>query len=237
MEQINTNKIRIGNFTSSEIWKLTKEGKTKGTFGSPALTYIQEKNVERAFELPLKTDTWSKEMAWGNWVEQFAFAKLGFEYTLSSQTSKQHELYDFWAGSADGFKGTDTVFDIKCPFTRKSFYELIQIDSVEKFKEVKEEYYWQLVSNAIINNCTHAELIVYMPYHSDLQEISEAVNQYDGNQNQFSFIFYNKEQCPFINDGSTNLVDIYIFRFEVPEADKDYLTEKVTDAAKLLIPF
>ena len=93
MEQINTNKIRIGNFTSSEIWKLTKEGKTKGTVGSPALTYIQEKNVERAFELPLKTDVWSKEIAWGNWVEQFAFAKLGFEYTLSSQTSKQHEQH------------------------------------------------------------------------------------------------------------------------------------------------
>lgn len=67
MEQINTNKIRIGNFTSSEIWKLCKEDK-KGGFGAPALTYITEKNVERSFDLPLKTDVWSKEIAWGNWV-------------------------------------------------------------------------------------------------------------------------------------------------------------------------
>ena len=233
METINTNKIRIGNFTSSEIWKLCKEDK-KGGFGAPALTYITEKNVERAFDLPLKTDVWSKEIAWGNWVEQFAFAKLGLEYTLSSQTTKQHELYDFWAGSADGFKGADTVFDIKCPFTRKSFFELIQIDSVEKFKEVKEEYYWQLVSNAILNDCKFAEFIVYMPYFTDLIDISQAVKEFDGDQKPFEFIFYNVDQCPFIKDGSIKLKDLNIFRFEVPEADKVYLTKRVTEASKLL---
>jgi len=237
MSTINTNKIRIGNFTSSEIYKLTKEGKTKGTLGKPAITYIEEKNTERLFEMPLDSEMYSKPTSWGNFVEQFAFAKLGLDYQLSSQTSVLHNEIDCWAGSADGFKFDEgkTVIDIKCPFTRLRFSQLIKIKTGKELKENFEDYYWQLVSNAILNECKYAELIIYMPYLSDLIEISEAVKNYDGDQKPYEFIFYQMEACPFIKDGSTKIKDLNILRFEVTGADKIFLTEKVKLASKYLI--
>ena len=40
------NEIRNGNFTSSEIVALTKKGKGANGFGSAAITYIEECNME-----------------------------------------------------------------------------------------------------------------------------------------------------------------------------------------------
>jgi hypothetical protein len=201
------------------------------------LTYIEEKNAERMFEMPLDSEMNSKPTSWGNFVEQFAFAKLGLDYQLSSQTSILHKEIDCWAGSADGFKFDKgkTVIDIKCPFTRLRFSQLIKIKTGEELKENFEEYYWQLVSNAILNECKYAELIVYMPYYSDLKLISEEVFNYDGDQKPYEFIFYQIESCPFIYDFSQRLKDLNKLRFEVSEADKLFLTEKVKLASKYLI--
>ena len=52
-----------------------------------------------------------------------------------------------------------------------------EVHSMEAMKAVRyshkdgDKYYFQLVSNAIINDCKFAELIIYMPYQSEIPEI------------------------------------------------------------------
>ena len=230
------NENRIGNFTSSEIWKLTLSGKANKMFSERGLTYIQEKYYERKLGLSLSTEQNAKPLTWGKHLEFRVFDVLGAEFELTSQLTKIHPQYNFWAGSADCIKHTEKRIlpDIKCPYTRKSFCELLECTDGEKLKELYPEYYWQLVSNAILNDCSDAELIVYMPYKSELEDIRESTGGIDTLQRNLAWInFAEDEELPHILDGGhyKNLNTISII---IPSSDTDFLTERVVEAGKLL---
>ena len=252
METILENTLRIGNFTSSEIVALIKTATDKKSFGKPALTYIDECNMERRLGLPLETEQNARPLTWGKLLEKRVFELLGLEYVLTSTETDQHPVIDCWAGSKDGEKFDDgkTVIDIKCPITRKSFCELVcsiydmpfsngldHINYIRDNHKDGEKYYWQLVSNAIINNAKYAELIVYMPYKTELADIRELANNYDGpNQNRFAWINYAEDiELPYLNDDGY-YKNLNIIRFEVPYEDKEFLTKRVLEAQKLLTP-
>lgn len=249
MEGINQNVSRIGNFTSSNIYKLLTRNKKGDGFGAPALEYIAEKNTERRLKLGLHNETDSKETLWGTLVERKAFNILGLDYNLTSNITLLHPSIPFWAGSRDGAKfesenKVETVIDIKCPFTRKSFCNLVDaneqnlgINSVRESHKDGEKYYWQLVSNACISNCEFAELIVYCPYKSELSDIREMANSIIGQDaDKFKFLNYAyDENLPYLLD-SGFYKNINIIRFQVPQADKDLLTATVIEAGKLLNP-
>jgi hypothetical protein len=240
---INSNIIRVGNFTSSEIVALTKKGKEKGSFGAPALTYIEECNMERRLLRSISDDISARPLAWGNLVENIAFEKLGMEYTLTSQETDIHPEITYWSGSRDGMKLDEgkTVIDIKCPMTLKSFCTLADCQTIEEVRENHkdgEKFYWQLVSNATINDCKFAELIVYMPYLCELEEIRDlAGNMPQEHLYKFFWIANgNDEELPHLMENG-HYKNINVIRFEVPQTDKDFLTERVIEAGKLLNPF
>ena len=81
---------RFGNFSSSEIWKLTTNGKEKGSFGKPALTYIDEKQMEMRLGRPLSIEHGAKETAWGILVENRVHELLPMNYKLSTTQRLQH---------------------------------------------------------------------------------------------------------------------------------------------------
>lgn len=230
------NKLRIGNFTSSEISRLMSKGKGE-MFGKGAKTYIQEKNIERKLGRSLNDIGTAKPMIWGNVVEPIAFDLLGLNYRLNSKETDVHPEYPFWCGSSDG-DNPDTVIDIKCPFTVKSFAIFSDCETIEDVRnnhDSGDDYYWQLVSNAIILNKKFAELIVYCPYKSELDKIRESCEDFDGNPNKVAWIaFAEDDDLPYILDGGY-YKNLKIIRFEVPEADKKELTERVIEAGKLLI--
>lgn len=233
---------RVGNFTSSEIVALTKEGKKSGTWGAPALTYIEEKNFERRLGRSIDTESNAKPLSWGKLVEGIGFEKLGLEYSLSSTETIVHPEYDFWSGSPDGLK-EDTVIDLKCPITLKSFCQFVQpiyegltgmdaINMIRAEHKDGDKYYWQLISNAILTSSRYAELIVYAPYEDDLQEIKSAA---DGNSNLYWLQFADNKELPFLIKGGY-YKDLNVIRFEVSDYDKEFLTNKVIEAGKMLIP-
>jgi hypothetical protein len=235
---------RIGNFTSSENSKLMTNGKEKGTLGKPALTYIKKKNNERRLGLSLGTESNAKPLVWGKLVEPRVFELLGLEYTYSSQETDVHPSIPYWSGSKDGMKHDDglTVFDIKCPITRDSFCDLLEplyqgLTGVAAMKYIRdnhdkgEDYYWQLVSNAVINDTKFAELIIYMPYESELGEIKMMA---DGVPNCYWVAMATEEELPFIKDGGY-YKNLNVIRFEVPVEDKEALTQRVLLAGKMLI--
>lgn len=231
--------LRNGNFTSGEIFNLISEGKEKGTFGKPALTYIQGKNYERKLNRALNSDVSARPTSWGNLVELHAFGLLDLNYKITSEQTIIHPEHSFWVGTPDGVnRKTNTVFDIKCPFTLKSFCELVECKTAEELRENHkdgEKYYWQLVSNAILTISKFAELIVYCPYKSELEAIRELASNFDGDQNKIAWIgFSQDDDLPYLIEGG-HYKNLNIIRFEVSEEDKKALTERVIKAGKMLI--
>lgn len=251
---ITSNPNRIGHATSSEIVALTTNGKTKGTLGVPALTYIGEIRMERLLGRSIDREQKAKALSWGKMLERRVFDLLGLDYTLSSQETDLHPIYpELWAGSKDGTReGKDrAVIDMKCPISLASFCQLVMplycglegkeaIDAIRygfehsgvhyKAHKDAEKYYWQLVSNACINNTTFAELIVYMPYESELPKIRELA---DGDGDMYWLTYAKDEEIPYLKDGGY-FRNVNVIRFEVPQADKDFLTERVVMAGELL---
>lgn len=232
METINK---RVGNFTSSEIWKLTTEGKTKGTFGKPAISYIKEKEYERKLGRSLNTESFSYPTSWGHLCEIYAHSLLPLDYVLQSKEVLTHPTIDNWRGSPD-LLTDERVGDIKCPYTMKSFCEMVEACSkVETFKSEYFEYYWQLVSNAILTDKKYIELIVFCPFKSELDWVKDMADNYEGDDPfQFKWIYdANIKKLPYLIDGNfyTNL---NIFTFELDEEDVEYLTSKVLKANELI---
>ncbi len=127
MSSIVQNIERVGSFTSSEIVALTTEGKVKGTWGKPALTYIEEKNMERRLGVSLDTDVEARPLAWGNLGESLVAMLLAEYYDFSGDVTHVHPTIPNWVGSRDGIsKDGTTIPDVKCPYTRKAFCKLVQ---------------------------------------------------------------------------------------------------------------
>ncbi len=263
MQTINTNIARVGNFTSSEIVALTTKGVAKDSFGKPANTYISECNMERRLLRSISDECEARPLIWGKLCEVVAFERLGLEYSLNSQETIVHPTIPFWSGSPDGFKEDEgrTVIDIKSPMTLKSFCTMVDsivmkeingVWEVDDSKEAQEKsilnlrsnhkdgekYYWQLVSNAVLSNSRFAELIVFMPYKSELQDIRDMAHQQDGD---VIYKYYwiangNDEELPHLIDGGW-YKNINKIRFEVPTEDKEFLTDRVKRGGSMLQNF
>ena len=240
---------RIGNFTSSEIYRLMSNGKKPGTLGASALSYIQEKKFEVQLGRRLGADNDARATSWGNLLESRAFDLLGMEYTLASQETLVHPIIQHWSGSPDGWKikdGHKCVIDIKCPATLNSFCQMVQplydgltgtmlMNELRDSHKDMEKYYWQLVSNAILTESNKAELIVYMPFKSELEVIREYATNWDGERIHRFFWIANSqdEELPYINDDGF-YTNINIISFDIPQEDKDGLISRVKECGMLI---
>jgi hypothetical protein len=248
---------RIGNFTSSGIYKLMKSGSRKMTeielelykvenpkgrrttidvdFGDLALTYISEKQMERKLGRCLNDVGSAKPLIWGRVCEKIAFDLLGIEYTLISQDTIIHPEIPFFSGSPDG-KKEGVVYDIKCPYTIKSFCTFAECKDIAEIREKHpdgEKYYWQLVSNAILTDCDKGELIIYCPYKSELEKIRTECENYDDPNKVAWIVFSNDDDLPYLIDGKF-YKNLYKFEFDIPNEDKDYLINRIKKAEELL---
>ena len=225
---------RIANFSSSSIYKLMSNGKGANGVGAPFTTYVKEKIREHRVGRSISNDASAKSLNWGNFTEGYVFnEKIDMKYKLVSKERFYHETLA-WSGMPD-LLADGVVGDIKNPFTINSFCDAVDsFDSLESFKKSKPEYYWQLVSNAILCNCKEAVSIVYIPYKNELDSIREYANNYDGDQNKIAFINWAEDsELPYIEKGKY-YSDVNKFHFEVPEEDKEALIARVTMADKIL---
>jgi hypothetical protein len=240
-----TNAARIGNFTSSEIGALMASGKAKGSLGVPALTYIEEKNFERKSGRALSEECDARPLVWGRVCERYVTSQLlGGEYTVTSQVTIEHPTIDCWKGSPDG-KKSDTVIEIKCPKTLKSFFKMVEAfegglcesDQLARFRGISkdtEKYYWQLVSNAVLLGTPYAELILFCPYKSELDNLRAVASSHAQiGENTSWIVFARYEELPYVLDGGA-YKNLYKFRFLVPTDDKDALEERVLECKELL---
>lgn len=234
---ITENQNRIGCFTSSKIFNLMKEGPKPGSFGKPFHTYIQEKKFEQKLKRSISTDVSTRPMLWGKFLESRVHNMLGMAYRHVFDETLQHPKYNFWSGSPDFINDTDDVVcDSKCP-QPKAFCELVENCSkgIEAFKDNHEDYYWQLVSNALITGKNFIELIVYMPYESELEEIRAEVENADLEEPwKYRFITESlKCELAYLPDDS-EYKNLNIFRFPLDKFDANLLTQRVLEASLIL---
>jgi len=244
---MNSSALRHGNFTSSEIFNLMKVDKTGKSFGKPAITYINETNWERKLGRSITEDVDARPLAWGKLLEKHVFQLLGTDYKLISAETILHPKYDYWAGSPDGErygKNGKSVIDIKCPKTLKSFCQMVDcLESddpigalIENHKD-GEKYFYQLVSNAILLDVDHAELVIYMPYKSELEDVRETARNWEDDVEQKKFYWIHQatdEELPYLNDGGY-YKNINGISFTVTDEMKAQLTSNVVKASDLLI--
>ena len=234
-ESVNDSPLRNGNITSSTCFKL---------FGSNSIynTYIEEKNLERKLGRSLTSEAYSNDMAWGTFLESRVNDLLGTSYYLCSNDTSVHKDYDFWSGTKDFiiYDGNTKVgiSELKC-YQPKNFAKYSDAIMLHDFTILKKDFakeYWQAVSNAIIEQVDIAELLCYCPYKSELSAIRQMAVDYDKADSwKYDFI-YKKEDSwlAWIPDGGY-YKNLNIFRFIVPQTDKDLLTSKIKEAGKLLI--
>lgn len=243
---------RNGNFTASEIFYLLAKGKEKGSFGKPALTYIKQTNWERSLGRALETETNARPLLWGTLLEKMAFSLLGIEYKLCSSETLQHPKIKYLYGSPDGqkFDEEGTVIDLKCPITLSSFCDLVDplylpvpltgmeaMNYVRENHKAGEQYYQQIVCNAILTNSKYGELIVFLPYRSELEVIRDYLATIDDLTEQRKYYWISQaqdEELPFLPDGGIYR-NLNVLRFEIPEQDKKDLIAAVYRAGELLI--
>lgn len=264
MTSITNNPERIGAFTSSEIHRLTGIGSRNMTplelaehkrhnptskartvrhFDTPDdkfYTYVDEKRREARLKRSLDTGGGSYETRWGELIERRVFDLIGIKYTYQSKTTLVHRDIKHWAGSPD-IVADDRVGDIKAYFPKNftELYDVLEKKSVELFKDEYPKEYWQLVSNACIAGKSKCEIMLYAPYESEAQQIELLANTIPDSdiyiyKNILETVeLRNLTSLPFLPDDS-GYQNLITFDFEVPEADKLFLTERVKLAVKLL---
>lgn len=174
---------RLGKFTSSEIHRLMtnetrpmteleiveakKNGSKKKTIEDPAIvstgakTYIMECLAEILTGQTEEQGYISAEMDWGTAHELEAMT------VYTQRTGRSVEMGVFIihnersCGTPDGIEA-EAVNDVKCPKSVNHIKNML-IRTVEMFKEIHPDYYWQLVHNAHLAKKDKAVFISYDP--------------------------------------------------------------------------
>jgi hypothetical protein len=239
------NEMRSGHFTSSMAYKLIKKGTGNKEFSAPGLTYIQEKQIERRMQSCLDGGAHTQTLAWGNFMELMVYSVLGLDYQISSKETTLHPVFgDFWSGSKDLYtenpktKKMESIAEIKC-YQKKNFAlytDCILKKDTEIFKKDFPKEYWQIISNALINEVEIGEAISFMPYVSEAEAIKEMANDYEG-ADQWRYKFIRDlpvADLPFIPDGGY-YKNINKFAFIIPQEDRELLEARMIQANNLLI--
>lgn len=235
------NKKRIGNFTSSQMFRLASSLKS-GNPSQAFYTYIEEKLYERHLGRSLEMGAYSQSMAWGKFLEKRVNDNLGMEYSLISKTTFTHNKYDFWTGSPDFIVQGKKVAELKCfePKNFASYATSLLSSDTEVIKENNPKEYWQLVSNAIIQGVPKAEALLYMPYESEMDEIRSLAEdpEYLMSINmmhwEVRFITEKRNSELAVLPNDSKFPNLVRFEFDVPVKDAEFLINRVLEAHKIL---
>ena len=161
--------VRAGRFTSSEVWKLTVQPRSKkdqeaGVMSKTAQTYIKEKLQERLSGKPKESGDW-KQTEWGNENEPLAISK--YEQMTGNQV---HQVGFIPHGensgcSTDGFVSFDGIIEVKCPFSS-------YIDRVMENVAENRDYYYQIQDGLRITGRQWCDYVVFDPRMPEGMDIS-----------------------------------------------------------------
>lgn len=162
-------KIRMGRFTSSELWKLMECGKRpmtpeelkarpkagKGSkttlvpdpskMGEKGLTYINQKVAEVLTGRP-KPSAYAYPLVYGKETEPEAVAFYENKFGVTCEEVGFQVWTDHAGGSPDRLIGDKEGLEVKCPFDSEKQIQYLMLTDHHDLKRMFPEYYYQCVS-------------------------------------------------------------------------------------------
>lgn len=161
---------RLFHFTSSELYKLLTEPKSKadkegGALSQTAEAYVRDKIAEYITNgscLDYR-DINSIEVKWGK--EHESDARHAYEiYTGYEVVDSPFLVWsEDFGGSPDGLVDEDGIIEIKCPYNTSVHVSYLLLQSQEDLKKMKMEYYAQIQGNLIVTGRKWCDFISYDP--------------------------------------------------------------------------
>ena len=212
-------KVRLGNFTGSEVGKLMNKGRKKDElFGETAKSYIYQVAAERdmiadvinddeLFELYRKqTEAKSKAMDWGIEKEPEARELFATKYNMEmiEVGSCVHPTIPHFASSPDGMcwpsENEKYAIEIKCPNQATFMRYATEIVDGDSLKSVKPEYYWQCQSHMVCTGASKCYFIAYCPWQNKPLHVVEILpNEADVKELESRVIAANEMVSEIIN--------------------------------------
>ena len=242
MDKIHNSELRVGKFTSSQIYRLCgllKSGNPTKAFE----TYAEEVYFERLAGCSINSKVKTRSMAWGKLMEIILHQNVSFKYKMKSQNTIIHKNFDFWSGTPDlDVPGVKTG-EIKC-FELLHFMQLstaLMTKNTEFIKKNEPAVYWQSISNSLLKGYDYTEIISYIPRRSELIEIIEMINTTeflnDNDLNPWEYYFMDHvekvDELPHLPDESP-FGNLHTFEFVIPEEDAQFLINRVCEAEELV---
>ena len=225
-----------------------------------AINYIFKKIKERKCLRCLDNEVFSKSINWGSFLEKFIKDKnvLFSDYFFSLDKTKEHNTIKGYVGTKDGNNiKTGATVELKCPYTLDSFTDFAELYLIycEKKISVKElfingytynngievshtdgkKYYWQTVSNCLIENTNKGEIIIFMPNEKQLNEIVEYASLIDEADvdRYYNIAFAKNNELPYLPKASV-YSNVLKFEFNITKEDKIFLETKIKKALELI---
>lgn len=205
-------------------------------------TYIDEVAHSRLMGRPVTTEVKVRAMKWGSLMEVVLFNLLGLDYEMTHKKTIESKKYPLdWSGTPDLIT-PKKIGEIKA-YEPKKFSSLsvcLNKKDIGLFKQNFKQEYWQCVSNAVLCGVKRAEIIVYMPYLSELKEIIQQIEESNflerNNLDPTDYYFMtrdNLESLAYLPDNSV-MSNINSFEFEVPKEDIRDMVIKIVESKKLI---
>lgn len=178
--------VRVGRFTSSQIYRLmfhgyremTREEKKerpktgKGSkvtrvidtsqLGTEAESYIMEKVSEVLTGLP-QQQSYAYPLVYGKDMEPNAVAYFEHVTGLETKSVGFVQFSDHAGGSPDRLIGEDQGLEVKCPHNPTNQLNYLMLTDRFDLKRLYPEYYWQVVSLLLFTNRKKWHFVTYDP--------------------------------------------------------------------------
>lgn len=180
-------RARLGNLTGSKISDIMKSGRKKGeAFSDTAKAYLYQVAGERLFNPDFlnddeafsdyldETSVTSKAMRWGTEQEDAARRLTSdiLGYDIEEVSLCAHDTIPHFAASPDGMirnidgDGHLGVLEIKCPNIGTFMRYKALVHDAASLKEVKPEYYWQMMAEMDCTGAVSGVFVTYCPWLS-----------------------------------------------------------------------
>ena len=168
---------RLGKFNASRISELMGKGKKKDEYWSKtALSYINEVAAERNLDPEMvanEDEFWiyrelvevsNRYVRWGSEHEDEAreIYETRHGVTVEQVGSVDHPDIDNYACSPDGLVvESNSGIEIKCPLPKTFMEYRCAIHDAASLKEVRPEYYWQIMCQIACCDLDYVDFVVY----------------------------------------------------------------------------
>lgn len=166
--------MRVGRFTSSEMWRLltppkSNKSKEDGLLSETAMTYIQEK-VAETITGKLKQSSYAYPLVYGKDLEPEAiekFCELGYQWDEIGFVA----FGDHAGGSPDGIINETDILEAKCPYAIDTQIGYLQLTDQWDLKRHNPKYYWQVMSNLLFTKKERGHFVSYDPRYPEKYRI------------------------------------------------------------------